>query len=444
LLSGWGRTSPTAATVLRAEGPEDVDRASVATPRGLIARGLGRAYGDAAQNAGGVVLDTEALDLLDTDALADRGVVRCGAGVSIARLLAQLVPEGWVPPVMPGTASVTIGGAIAADVHGKNHHADGSFSAHIERLALWTPAGIRQCGPGDPVFAATAGGMGLTGVVLEAELRMRPVQTAWMRTSAVIGEDLEAVMAGLADADRSYRYSVAWIDVLARGRRLGRGVLDLGDHAALDDLAPDRRSSARAYAPGTLGRVPFVAPRNLLHPAAMRAFNQLWFARARMHRDGLTPLWTFFHPLDGLAAWNRLYGPGGLVQYQFVVPLAADRVVKETIELLAARRAPVFLAVLKRFGPSDGGPLSFPCAGWTLALDMPARARDLPALLRDLDARVAEAGGRVYLAKDARLSPGTLRIMYPRLAEWQAIRAQIDPERMLASDLARRLELVAP
>jgi decaprenylphospho-beta-D-ribofuranose 2-oxidase len=413
------------------------------TARGLIARGLGRSYGDAAQCAGGTVVDVRGLTGVGAIDPAT-GEVEVGAGTSLQVLLERSLPEGWFLPVTPGTRQVTVGGAIAADVHGKNHHRDGSFAPHVTALTLATPTGDRRVGPGpteDPeLFWATAGGMGLTGVIVSACVRLLAVETDRMVVDTDRYGDLDSVMAAMEEGDSGYRYSVAWVDCTATGRHTGRAVLTRGDHARRADLPAGGRGAAPA-SPGTARlRVPRPGPRHLLNPLTVAAFNELWFRRAPRHRVGeLLGVGGFFHPLDGVGDWNLLYGRRGFVQYQFVVgPERAD-VVARVIDLLSSHRVPSFLAVLKRFGASSPGPLSFPCQGWTLALDLPLGPPILGTLLDTVDELVAEAGGRIYLAKDARLRPDLLTAMYPRLGELAAIRRRVDPAGVLRSDLSRRL-----
>ena len=437
-LHGWGRTAPSVANVLTPCSDDEV-RVQFETAPALIARGLGRSYGDAAQLAGGVVLDNHGLAGIGE--IDEHGVVTLGSGVSIDALLTESIPKGWFVPVTPGTRQVSIGGAIAADVHGKNHHVDGSFADHVLGFRLVTPRGTfdvsREVRP--DLFWATMGAMGLTGVVTSVTLRLLAIETDRVLVDTNRFDDLDAVMAAMEHGDDAYRYSVAWVDCMTRGSHLGRAILTRAEHATSSDL---EGASLTGFTPARLG-VGFDAPSGLLNPLSIKVFNELWFRSAPRHREReLQSLGTFFHPLDGVRDWNRLYGRRGFVQYQFCVPDDAGDTVRAAVAHLAQSRVPSFLAVLKRFGSANPAPLSFPIPGWTLALDLPVGPEALPRVLDELDELVIAARGRVYLAKDARLEPATLRAMYPRLDEFLAIKSELDPDQQLTSDLARRLDLV--
>ncbi len=453
LLTGWGRSRPTRATVLRPAGAEDAARLLRAALDGggpLVARGLGRSYCDAAQSAGGTVLEmTSARRILEFDAKA--GTVTADAGLSIDELLRLSVPSGWFVPVTPGTRYVTLGGALAADVHGKNHHVDGSFGRFVSDAVLAAPAGVRHLSPRDGAdeLWASAGGMGLTGVFLQMTLQMLRIETSAILVDTERCSDLEDCMARMSTQDADYRYSVAWLDCLARGRHLGRGVLTRGNHARQEDVEAaggrrgrDWREHRLALAPRQAGRVPVTPPLRLLSRASVRAFNEAWFrkAPARRRRE-LQSIPAFFHPLDGVGEWNRLYGPLGFTQYQFVVPFGEEDALRRVVEQLSSRQVPSFLSVLKRFGDAGSGHLSFPAPGWTLAVDIPLGLPGLGELLDRFDAIVVAAGGRVYLAKDGRVRPELIHSMYPRLDEWREVCDRLDPGHLISSDLDRRLGL---
>jgi decaprenylphospho-beta-D-ribofuranose 2-oxidase len=444
LVAGWGGTSPTRARVATPLTDTDarwlVDHAP---ERGLIARGLGRAYGDAAQNAGGLVLDGTALAGI-TAADLTRGVVTARAGTSLQDLMQWLVPRGWFP-VTPGTRHITVGGAIASDIHGKGHHRDGTFGNKVLSISLLTGTGehLVLTPDGTPeLFWATVGGMGLTGVILDATFELVPVETRFIRVDEKRCENLDALMAQMEQSDDDYHYSVAWIDCSARGRQLGRGILGQGDHARLDELPRNLRDHAHAFTPRPLAQAPPAMPNGLVNAWTVRAFNELWYRKTRVsHRGAIQDLGLFFHPLDLVNEWKTVYGTRGFVQYQFVVPFGREDSLREVIEMMSSERLPSFLAVLKRFGAANPGMLSFPMPGWTLAVDIPVGRADLGRVFDRLDDHVLEADGRVYLAKDARTKPEHLGRMYPRLPEWREVRARLDPDGVITSDLARRLGL---
>jgi decaprenylphospho-beta-D-ribofuranose 2-oxidase len=448
-LTGWGRTAPSAATVVE-RSSRHVERLAetvkAAGPRGAIARGLGRSYGDSAQNGGGTVIrlqDHAHAVVLDSAA----GTATVPAGVSLDELLRVIVPRGWFVPVTPGTRFVTVGGAIASDIHGKNHHVDGSFGAHVERLALLLASGeVVELAPNrhTELFWATVGGMGLTGIVVEATIRLIPITTSRLAVDTDRLPDLDALLAAMEADDESFRYSVAWIDPMARGRHLGRGVLTRADHAELDAVGPRHAADPLAYEPHQRIAVPPVVPApGVINHTTIKAFNELWYRKAPRHRVGqLMTIGGFFHPLDMVGSWNRLYGRGGFVQYQLLLPFGEEAALRQVMERFAASGAPSFLAVLKRFGAANPAPLSFPAPGWTLTVDVPAPTKDLRPLFHGLDELVLDAGGRHYLAKDSHMTPAAVRRGYPRLAEWRAIRDAVDPMGVWVSDQARRLRLL--
>jgi decaprenylphospho-beta-D-ribofuranose 2-oxidase len=348
-------------------------------------------------------------------------------------------------PVTPGTRSVTVGGAIAADIHGKNHHIKGSWGSHVLSLRLIDGFGaVRELSPTQEpeLFWATIGGMGLTGIVVDATVQMSPIGSSFVVVDTDRTHDLDGVMSLMREGDEHYDYSVAWIDLIATGAHMGRSILERGRFATREEALAAGHHDPYKYAPHQLISPPDLFPSGLLNRLTIRAFNELWYRKApKKKRDHISSIEAFFHPLDMIEDWNRLYGQRGFLQWQFAVPDEATDVVRTTVERLSAAGASSFLAVLKRFGPGNIAPLSFPTKGWTLALDIPVAA-NLDRLLDELDELVVQAQGRVYLAKDSRVRPELVPAMYPRLDEWRQVRNAADPEHRFCSDMSRRLNLI--
>jgi len=471
-LSNWGNYPRIQADLLSVSSDEEAVallRERSRDGSSLIPRGLGRCYGDSAL-APMVLSLRERHKLLELD--TEKGIVTCEAGVSLDELLTTLVPRGWFLPVVPGTKHVTVGGAIASDVHGKSHHRDGTFSRHVLWMDLLTPEGRiqRLWAPGssppgvetgsqasnDTLFRATAGGMGLTGIILRAGLRLVPVETAYLRTETLVARDLTEAMA-LFRESAAWTYSVAWIDCQARGSSLGRSILYRGEHATAGELTgpaaehpleegwPLKGRAPSGPRRGLHLRVPFFLPPWTLNALTIRAFNTLYFrTQAWGAGESLTGYDPFFFPLDAVENWNRIYGRRGFLQYQMVLPLAESETgVAAILERIAASGLGSFLAVLKLMG-KGGGPgremLSFPMEGYTLALDFPASRRAFH-LLEELDALVLRHGGRLYLTKDARMSRTMMDEGYPDVEAFRALRREVDPRGVLSSLQAQRLGL---
>lgn len=440
-LAGWGNFPRAHCRLFRPESAAALRRVVADGDAGsIIPRGLGRSYGDAATNDGGGVVLQERLDrLLGFD--EETGTLHAEGGASLADILGVFVPRGWFVPVTPGTKFVTLGGAIAADVHGKNHHRDGCFSSFVDEFTLLTASGrILACSRREnaDVFRATVGGMGLTGVVLSAALRLRRIETAYCEVEYTRAENIDRALEVFLD-DSRHTYSVAWIDCLAGGPSLGRSVVMRGEHAPRDRLPPRLRETPLRPRLPRERTIPALTPGWLLNPLSVRAFNTLFYHRPR-RRHLLMDYDRWFYPLDRLMHWNRLYGRRGFTQYQAVLPADAGRQgMIDLLEALSKSGLGSFLAVLKTLGPENEGLLSFPMAGHTLALDIPNTGGSLRDLVARLDQIVLRHGGRVYLAKDALLQPADFRRMYPRAEEFADIVARLDPAGRFESGLSRRL-----
>lgn len=399
--------------------------------RPMLPYGNGRSYGDSCLNGGGTLLDMRGLDrFIAFD--RDNGLLTCEAGVLLADVLDLVVPAGWFLPVTPGTRFVTVGGAIANDVHGKNHHRAGSFGRHVRAFELLRSDGSRwRCSPDEnqALFAATIGGLGLTGAILWARFALQRIPGPQMSVETVRMRGLDAFFRLSAESDAAFDYTVAWVDCLARGAAVGRGWFMRANHAAGGSAPPARR--------GPRATVPFTPPFPLVNRWSLKPFNALYYRRQRRERTHRRqPYQPFFYPLDGIGHWNRLYGPRGFLQYQCVVPPArATDTVAVLLERIARSGQGSMLSVLKMFGDKPSpGLLSFPRPGATLALDFPNRGDETLRLLDGLDDAVAEAGGAVYPAKDARMAAARFQCYFPR---WRCLARCIDPR--FSSDFWRRV-----
>ncbi len=439
-LAGWGNY-PRLPTEQLAPLCADAIAPLLARRTGLIARGQGRAKGDAAIGMA-ATLSSSALKRMRRFDPAT-GELTVEAGVTIADILATFVPRGFFLKVVPGTKFVSVGGAVAADVHGKNHHRDGGFGDHVSALRLVLPSGeIVTCSRHEnaELFYATIGGMGLTGVIVEATLSLMPVETGWLVQETQVAHNLDAAIAAL-EATSSHTYSVAWIDCLARGPALGRSLIYAADHAGIADkdrFAPARDAFAPTRRPGPA--MPAFVPSFAVNSLSVRGFNALYFRRGA--RQAGTPQlvhWDpYFFPLDSIAHWNRIYGPRGFLQHQCVIPAhAARNVLSEILDRVARRGSASFLAVLKQLGDSHGL-MSFPLRGYTLAMDFPIND-SLFGFLDELDTIVTAAAGRIYLAKDARQSRATFAAGYAGLGDLRDIRRRIGATDTLVSHLSARL-----
>jgi len=430
-ISGWGRYPKIDAEV---NLPRDLLQASalIKSDGLLIPRGLGRAYGDS--SLASRVLETTNLQFFHSfDAVS--GILSCDAGVSLFEILKVFVPKGWFIPVSPGTRFVTVGGAIASDVHGKNHHLDGTFGQHVISLQLLLGNGeILRVSPTEntTLFHATCGGMGLTGTILSASFRLVPIKSSEIIETTIKAANLDVVLDGFEQFGAS-TYTVAWIDCLAQGENLGRSLLMVGEHAEDGPLTVADKN------PLTM---PVDAPSSLLNPFSIKAFNALYYAKAQ---HGVSTrrrsFESYFYPLDQILQWNKLYGKAGFIQYQFVIPTSAGREgLRQILKTIAASGQGSFLAVLKTFGKKNANYLSFPIEGYTLALDFKV-TESIFALMDQLDQLVLQYGGRLYLAKDARMSETTFKTSYPNWQDFEAVREHYHAIGKFASLQSKRLGL---
>lgn len=436
--SGWGLTLRSVSNEFE---PRSIDElqdfvSKPQAPRGVIAHGLRRSYGDSSLNVGGTTIDTEFLS--DLSFHEDSQSVTAGAGVSIRALEVASLARGVFPPVVPGTGFVSIGGAIAADIHGKSHHSTGSFSSCVKRIQLlYSDGDIRDVYPEGPTsehFWATVGGLGLTGLILEADLQLIPMKTPSVLVEETRVQNLDEMLSLLSVSDKDFQHTVAWIDLSGDFR--GRGVVGKGNYVTTES---SKVQSPPKIKEGLSLPFPKVGGISFINKYTVRAFNEMWFRKPLT--NGVSTIDSFMHPLDKLQNWNRIYGGRGFLQYQFVVPEGNEDFLAHVLQVMKGLGAASFLGVLKRFGKGSRGHLSFPTPGWTLALDIPAQIDNLEQALNSLDSQLCARGGRIYLIKDARLKADFVPLMYPRLEEWRSIRNNMDPNGTWQSDQSRRLKL---
>lgn len=436
-ISGWGRSKFSFSRIVPVEF---LDLSSLQNlKRGAIPRGLGRSYGDSANNSGGICVDTKKLKKIEID--RDKGIAVVGSGVTIEELENAAIRLGLFPYVVPGTAKVTIGGAIASDVHGKSHHLDGSFSKHLTEIKLLTGSGteitLSPEGNSSSVFWATVGGMGLTGVIVEATISLRRISSEYLLVSEKRVNELENLLETLLEFNENYLYTVAWIDL--SGKYTGRGIVSGANHASANEYSKDSCPGILTPLARREIRVPFFQNLSLINSATIRIFNAIWFYKPLGKK--IQHVQEYMHPLDSISNWNEVYGVRGFIQYQFVIPFENEYVLKQILAKLAGYRCSSFLAVLKSFGEPSDGLISFPQNGWTLAVDLPIRDPRINQMLREIDQLVLSAKGRLYLTKDSRMNHTHLPLMYPRLATWKEVKNSVDPHNIWQSDQGRRLHL---
>ena len=461
-LHGWGRTAPTRAQVLSTEDLGTIVEAvkQVADDnadkpdhlkRGVIARGMGRSYGDPAQNAGGLVIDMQRFNKIHSID-PDTALVVVDGGVTLDQLMKAALPYGLWVPVLPGTRQVTIGGAIGPDIHGKNHHSAGSFGNHVVSMDLLVASGeILTLTPGgsddDPdgeLFWATVGGMGLTGIIVQATIRMTKTETAFFIADGDLTRNFDETIEFHADgSEHNYTYSSAWFDAISPEPKLGRAAVSRGSLATLDqlkELSPKLAKDPLEFSAPQLVTVPDIFPNFTMNKLTMKAVGQAWWLKSGEYRGQVQNLTQFYQPLDLIGEWNRGYGSRGFLQYQFVVPREATSELKSIVRSIQASGHYSALNVFKLFGEGNRAPLSFPMPGWNICVDFPIKP-GLGHFLDELDKRVLDFGGRLYLAKESRTSAEKFHQMYPQMQSWLDTRNQIDPTGVFASDMSRRLEL---
>lgn len=461
-LTGWGRTAPTTAEVLStpdidviAKAVAQVADSNADKPshlqRGVIARGMGRSYGDPAMNGGGLVIDMQELNKIH-NIDPDTAVVDVDAGVTLDQLMKAALPYGLWVPVLPGTRQVTIGGAIGPDIHGKNHHSAGSFGNHVKSMELLVADGrvlhLEPEGtPDDPngeLFWATVGGMGLTGIILRAQINMTRTETAYFIADGDMTHTLDETIEFHSDgSEHNYTYSSAWFDAISPEPKLGRAAISRGSLATLDqlkELSPKLAKNPLKFNAPQLMTVPDIFPNFTMNKLSMVAIGELWWLKSGEYRNQVQNLTQFYQPLDLIGEWNRGYGSKGFLQYQFVVPTEAVEPFKQIIRDIQKSGHYSALNVFKLFGEGNRAPLSYPMPGWNVCVDFPIKP-GLGNFLDDLDRRVMEFGGRLYLAKESRTSAENFHKMYPGLPGWLETRRNIDPTGVFASDMSRRLEL---
>lgn len=405
-----------------------------------IARGLGRCYGDSALSST-IISTTRFNHMLSFD--EETGLLECEAGVSLEEILEVFVPRGWFLPVTPGTKFVTVGGAIASDVHGKNHHVSGSISNQIVSMDVMTSDGkVQTCTKrkNKNLFWATCGGMGLTGVILRASFHLIPIESAYIRQETIKAKNLDEIMEIFEDSV-DWTYSVAWIDCLASGENQGRSIMMRGEHAKLDELAGEKKEKPLELPEKRKLNIPFNFPSFALNTWSVKAFNELYYRKAPNEKtEAIIGYDTFFYPLDAIHNWNRIYGKRGFTQYQFVLPKATSKEgLKRILDVIAASGQGSFLAVLKLFGKQDDL-LSFPKEGYTLALDFPITPT-LFELFEELDRLVLVYDGRLYLTKDVRMDAAMMGKGYEKLEEFKTIKEKVDPRSLFHSLQSKRVGL---
>ena len=436
--TGWGRAFISESQVIDSSNIRE--HLAYPTEQGVIPVGLSRSYGDSALNSFGLCVTSQNQQNIFVD--ESTGTATCESGATIGQLERAALAHGFFPYVVPGTEFVTIGGAIASDVHGKSHHIHGSFGNYVSEMELMLASGdeitISPDGKHTDYFRATVGGMGLTGLIKSAKIQLRKVDSAYVITENKRVPNLTSMLIVLREFERNYEYCVAWVDL--SGKFEGRGLVTGGRHANVSEL-PSRfeGKSFGERKPKNL-QLPKLIEASYINRTTIRLFNELWYRKPL--KSDLSHIQPFMHPLDGIANWNRLYGKSGFHQYQFVIPYANEAFLFRVLDRLKDIGASSPMAVLKGFGDQSNGLLSFPKSGWTLSIDISSKTKGSLQLLDSLDVDLVKLGGRVYLTKDSRMNSSLLTQMYPNLSNWREIKKVMDPKNLWQSDQSRRLNLL--
>ena len=439
-ISGWGLNKHANVKIFKpSDLKELINFIKSSQQKSILARGLGRSYGDASLLDGKTIIKMDKFKKICLN--TKDSTITVGAGVSIREILSEVVHKGFFLPVIPGTSNVTVGGAIAADVHGKNHYKDGSFGSNIIKISIVDGSSkVQELDPENEYhkFWATVGGMGLTGVIFEATIKLFRISSSLISVDTKRFKDLNSLMLQMDQDENYYKYNVAWIDSLNKNFR---GVLTRGNHINFEDLNPKEKFNPLEYKEKVTRSLPDFLPGNLLNKYSVRAFNSVYFYKSpKDSKNEHQSVQSFFHPLDALEEWNKIYGKKGFIQYQFCVPNNSNYLIEFVLNTLRKNNIPSFLTVLKKFGVKNSSLLSFPSKGWTLATDIPNSKPNIYKVLDFLDNEIKNCGGKIYLAKDSRQSVLTFKQTYPKLREWMKIKKELDPENKFISDMGKRLE----
>ena len=445
-ISGWGKNKFVDVKLVTPKSIKEIKTIIInSKPKSLIVRGQGRSYGDAAQIRKGTVLKLRNFKAIYPD--YENNEVTAEAGATFEEILKVIIPKGYFLPVTPGTKKITLGGAIAADVHGKNHHQDGSFGNYIKRIRLINGIGEEislnphqeNHSETNKNFWSTIGGMGLTGIVIDATFSIIPIQTSFILEESKRYNNIESLMQDMTKKDRNYKYIVAWIDSMNMDFR---GILTCGNHAKTEEINHIEGRTKLTFDPNSLTSVPEIIPISLMNKVVIKLFNEFWFRKSpKKITQKIIPIDNFFYPLDKIQNWNNIYGRTGFIQYQIVVPEEHSAMIKEILNKLKQINALSFLPVLKKLGQANQSYLSFPIEGWTLSIDLPANNKKIENLLSNFDKDIAKIGGRIYLAKDSRQSSHIFKKTYKDLNLWIKQKQILDPKNIFISDIAKRLKI---